>query len=126
MFSLYSLIQERKWQTFLLPVEDNALEKGLKQPLLISSEDKGDEDADDDSEEALEESRQPANSIGSAYRLLTPSVKVCKLSMLHYQSIRWWTPSPTPNNVSSQCYGKLYFFVTPLKSDRVCPALLKG
>ncbi|KAE9611330.1 hypothetical protein Lal_00011681 [Lupinus albus] len=59
--------------------ENNELEKGLQQPLLISSEDKVDEDADqdnDDSEEAPEESRLAANSIGSAYRLLTPSVKV--------------------------------------------------
>ncbi|KAK7315157.1 hypothetical protein VNO77_33690 [Canavalia gladiata] len=58
---------------------NNALEKGLQQPLLISSKDKVDEDADqdcDDSEEAPEESRQPANSFVSAYRLLTPSVKV--------------------------------------------------
>lgn len=49
--------------------------------MLISSEDKIDEDADqdcDDSEEAPEESRRPANSIQSAYRLLTPSVKVCE------------------------------------------------
>ncbi|OIW12538.1 hypothetical protein TanjilG_04702 [Lupinus angustifolius] len=59
--------------------ENNELEKGLQQPLLISSEDKVDEDVDqdnDDSEEAPEESRLAANSIGSAYRLLTPSVKV--------------------------------------------------
>ncbi|KAI5390997.1 hypothetical protein KIW84_076021 [Lathyrus oleraceus] len=59
--------------------DSDALEKGLQQPLLITSEDKVDEDADqdnDDSEEAPEESRQPATSIGSAYRLLTPSVKV--------------------------------------------------
>ncbi|RDX96505.1 SPX domain-containing membrane protein [Mucuna pruriens] len=58
---------------------NNALEEGLKQPLLISSENKVDEDADhdcDDSEEAPEESRQPVNSIVTAYRLLTPSVKV--------------------------------------------------
>ncbi|KAK7380387.1 hypothetical protein VNO78_32897 [Psophocarpus tetragonolobus] len=58
---------------------NNALEKGLKQPLLISSENKVSEDADqdcDDSEEAPEESRQPVNSIVMAYRLLTPSVKV--------------------------------------------------
>ncbi|CAI8593706.1 unnamed protein product [Vicia faba] len=60
-------------------VENGALEKGLKQPLLITSDDKVEEDIDqdyDDSEEAPEESRLPANSIGSAYRLLTPSVKV--------------------------------------------------
>ncbi|XP_027189337.1 SPX domain-containing membrane protein At4g22990-like isoform X2 [Cicer arietinum] len=59
--------------------DNNALEKGLKQPLMISSEDKGDEDGDqdyDDSEEVPEKSRLPATSIGSAYRLLTPSVKV--------------------------------------------------
>ncbi|QCD94722.1 CDK inhibitor PHO81 [Vigna unguiculata] len=58
---------------------NSTLEKGLKQPLLISSETKVDEDADqdcDDSEEAPEESRQPVNSIVAAYRLLTPSVKV--------------------------------------------------
>ncbi|XP_021653761.2 SPX domain-containing membrane protein At4g22990 isoform X2 [Hevea brasiliensis] len=62
------------------PWENDALEKGLKQPLLLSSEGKQeDENADgecDGSEEAPEESRQPANSITSAYRLLTPSVKV--------------------------------------------------
>lgn len=61
-------------------VDNSSLEKGLQQPLLISSsEDKVDEDGDqdyDDSEEAPEESRLPANSIGEAYRLLTPSVKV--------------------------------------------------
>ncbi|OIV98889.1 hypothetical protein TanjilG_06380 [Lupinus angustifolius] len=59
--------------------ENSALEKGLNQPLLITSEDKVDEDADqdcDESEEAPEESRKPANSFRSAYRLLTPSVKV--------------------------------------------------
>ena len=61
--------------------ENNALEKGVKQPLLITSEDKQEDDEDpegegDGSEEASEESRQPATSITSAYRLLTPSVKV--------------------------------------------------
>ncbi|KAM1787888.1 hypothetical protein ACFX11_038245 [Malus domestica] len=59
---------------------NDALEKGLNQPLLISAEDKReDEDGDqdiDESEEAPEESRRPATSIRSAYRLLTPSVKV--------------------------------------------------
>ncbi|GMY30195.1 SPX domain-containing membrane protein At4g22990-like [Fagus crenata] len=61
-------------------VENDALEKGLKQPLLISLEDtQQDEDGEqecDESEEAPEESRRPATSIRSAYRLLTPSVKV--------------------------------------------------
>ncbi|XVF10686.1 hypothetical protein REPUB_Repub07fG0203900 [Reevesia pubescens] len=59
--------------------ENNALEQGLKQPLLITSEEKQEEDEDpegDGSEEASEESRRPATSITSAYRLLTPSVKV--------------------------------------------------
>ncbi|XP_050152818.1 SPX domain-containing membrane protein At4g22990-like [Malus sylvestris] len=59
---------------------NDALEKGLNQPLLISAEDKReDEDGDqdiDESEEAPEESRRPATSIRSAYQLLTPSVKV--------------------------------------------------
>ncbi|XP_043698293.1 SPX domain-containing membrane protein At4g22990-like isoform X2 [Telopea speciosissima] len=62
--------------------ENDALEKGLAQPLLLSSEEKQeDEDNDGDqecdgSEEASEESHRPAASIASAYRLLTPSVKV--------------------------------------------------
>lgn len=63
----------------LVLTENNALEKGIKQPLLTSLKDKVDEDDDqdyEDSEEAPEDSHQPANSIGAAYRLLTPSVKV--------------------------------------------------
>ncbi|KAK9668222.1 hypothetical protein RND81_13G042400 [Saponaria officinalis] len=74
--------------------QKDAMEKGLKQPLLITSktneissvqkDQDNDVDVDDDdgdaecdvSEEAVEESRKPANSIGAAYRLLTPSVKV--------------------------------------------------
>ncbi|KAK1304163.1 hypothetical protein QJS10_CPB11g00602 [Acorus calamus] len=60
--------------------ENEGLENGLRQPLILSSEDKKqDEDGDqeyDESEEAPEESRKPATSIASAYRLLTPSVKV--------------------------------------------------
>ncbi|KAK1324504.1 hypothetical protein QJS10_CPA01g02530 [Acorus calamus] len=60
--------------------ENEGLENGLRQPLILSSEDKKqDEDGDqenDESEEASEESRKPATSIASAYRLLTPSVKV--------------------------------------------------
>lgn len=60
-------------------VDIGQLENGLAQPLLTDSENKqnGDEDDEiDDSEEASEDSRKPATSIGSAYRLLTPSVKV--------------------------------------------------
>ncbi|GAB4834329.1 hypothetical protein Ancab_032583 [Ancistrocladus abbreviatus] len=58
----------------------NELENGIRQPLLLTSD--GDHQDDDDdteldgSEEASEESRMTANSIASAYRLLTPSVKV--------------------------------------------------
>ncbi|CAL9100562.1 unnamed protein product [Musa acuminata var. zebrina] len=55
-------------------------ENGLAQPLLISQNEKQDEDEDqdcDDREEASDESsHSPATSIASAYRLLTPSVKV--------------------------------------------------
>ncbi|KAI3969187.1 hypothetical protein MKW92_022843 [Papaver armeniacum] len=61
-------------------LENGELEKALVQPLLLSSKEKvEDEDGDDDvdgSEEANEESHLAAASIGSAYRLLTPSVKV--------------------------------------------------
>ncbi|PSS09782.1 SPX domain-containing membrane protein [Actinidia chinensis var. chinensis] len=61
-------------------VGNDALEKGLAQPLLLGSEDnqqdeEGDEEGDG-SEEAPEESHRPVTSIVSAYRLLTPSVKV--------------------------------------------------
>jgi hypothetical protein len=63
-------------------VENDSLESGLKQPLLISSEDnQQDEDGEqecDESEEACEDSHRAATSIRSAYRLLTPSVKVFK------------------------------------------------
>ncbi|KAL3647225.1 hypothetical protein CASFOL_008193 [Castilleja foliolosa] len=59
--------------------QNDKLEKGLVQPLLKSKEHEEDDDGDqecDVSEEAPEESRGPANSLGAAYRLLTPSVKV--------------------------------------------------
>ncbi|RRT62387.1 hypothetical protein B296_00042900 [Ensete ventricosum] len=60
-------------------METENLEDGLVQPLLLSSKDKLDEDEDqdfEDSEESSEDSHKPATSIASAYRLLTPSVKV--------------------------------------------------
>ena len=58
-------------------VQDGNLESDIKQPLLITSEEIEEQVEDeDDSEEASEESRAPVNSIGAAYRLLTPSVKV--------------------------------------------------
>jgi len=67
------------------------MEKGLKQPFLLASDQNGrtseDRDEDDDgddgecdgSDEAAGESRKPATSIVSAYRLLTPSIKVYNL-----------------------------------------------
>ncbi|CAN6485017.1 unnamed protein product [Victoria cruziana] len=61
-------------------VNIQSLENGLAQPLLSNGDEKvQDEDVDqelDGSEEAPEESHGPATTIGSAYRLLTPSVKV--------------------------------------------------
>lgn len=65
------------------PTEENRAPQsnpGVKQPLLISTQphqDEEDEDQEcDASEETSEDSRAPINSIGAAYRLLTPSVKV--------------------------------------------------
>ncbi|KAL2547496.1 SPX domain-containing membrane protein [Forsythia ovata] len=59
---------------------NDKLEKGLVQPLLLTEAENQQYDVEDqgldESEEAPEESRRPANSLGSAYRLLTPSVKV--------------------------------------------------
>ncbi|EPS67471.1 hypothetical protein M569_07304, partial [Genlisea aurea] len=67
-------------------VQIDNLEKGILQPLLEQAEMKRDGEAEreedeveeefDASEEASEESRLPANSLRSAYNLLTPSVKV--------------------------------------------------
>ncbi|KAJ6802240.1 SPX domain-containing membrane protein-like [Iris pallida] len=60
-------------------INNEQLESGLVQPLLSNSEREKIEDGDDEydeSEEPPEESRRPATSIASAYRLLTPSVKV--------------------------------------------------
>ncbi|MCD7457669.1 hypothetical protein HAX54_035742 [Datura stramonium] len=59
--------------------ENDALERGVVQQLLLKSvgdeQDKEDDQECDGSEEAPEESGRPANSIVEAYRLLTPSVK---------------------------------------------------
>ncbi|XP_024005587.1 SPX domain-containing membrane protein At4g22990 isoform X2 [Eutrema salsugineum] len=57
--------------------QDVNLEKGIKEPLLIASEEIEEQVEDaEGSEDASEDSRTPANSIVAAYRLLTPSVKV--------------------------------------------------
>ncbi|XP_071692268.1 SPX domain-containing membrane protein At4g22990-like [Rutidosis leptorrhynchoides] len=60
------------------PANSDVLEKGVTQPLLISSESHQDDEENefDGSEETSEDIRAPVNSIGAAYRLLTPSVKV--------------------------------------------------
>ncbi|KAJ4775244.1 SPX domain-containing membrane protein [Rhynchospora pubera] len=56
------------------------LESGLAQPLLSNEENKEiseeGEEGDDSEDATSEDSRKPANTFGSAYRLLTPSVKV--------------------------------------------------
>lgn len=58
-------------------VDNDPLEKGLTRQLLCSNEKQDGDDSDCDvSEETSEESYKPATSISSAYRLLTPSVKV--------------------------------------------------
>ncbi|XP_073131453.1 SPX domain-containing membrane protein At4g22990-like isoform X1 [Henckelia pumila] len=59
--------------------EHDKVEKGLAQPLLSTAVENEDDDGDEEcdmSEKSSEESRQPANSLAAAYRLLTPSVKV--------------------------------------------------
>ncbi|KAI3822176.1 hypothetical protein L1987_09760 [Smallanthus sonchifolius] len=60
--------------------ESDTLENGAKQPLLVSSQalqDDVDKDQECDmSEGPSEDSHAPINSIGAAYKLLTPSVKV--------------------------------------------------
>lgn len=82
------------WSFSFIPVENDALEKGVTQPLLLKAEENQQDDENDQeydgSEEAPEESRKPANSIAEAYRLLTPSVKVsCQLwpCCLYYQHV---------------------------------------
>nr|XP_043621190.1 SPX domain-containing membrane protein At4g22990-like [Erigeron canadensis] len=61
-------------------VSDTIVETGFSEPLLLGSEkiqqDEDGQEGDDPSEESSEESRKPVTSIMSAYRLLTPSVKV--------------------------------------------------
>ncbi|KAI7755191.1 hypothetical protein M8C21_005704 [Ambrosia artemisiifolia] len=61
-------------------VESDTLENGVTQPLLVSSQahqDDVDEDQECDmSEGPSEDSHAPISSIGAAYKLLTPSVKI--------------------------------------------------
>jgi hypothetical protein len=65
---------------------------GLNQPLLLDAKERDNEDIEecDDSEEASTDSWRPASSIGEAYRLLTPSVKVQSnilLLLFHFGTI---------------------------------------
>nr|WET17608.1 SPX-MFS2 [Phoebe bournei] len=73
-------------------VENDELEKGLTEPLLLNDENtQHDEDEDndcEDNEEALEESHKPATSFASAYRLLTPSVKA-QLLIILCSNMQW-------------------------------------
>lgn len=63
-----------------MTVVNDKLEKGLAQPLLLPPSKNGRDEEDDqecdESEEASVESLLPASSLASAYRLLTPSIKV--------------------------------------------------
>jgi hypothetical protein len=58
--------------------ESANLEEGLAQPLLLDSEETLDEKSEDNDDSVdYEKSHEPATSFVSAYKLLTPSVKVC-------------------------------------------------
>lgn len=56
--------------------ESANLEEGLAQPLLLGSEERLDDNSEDNDEEDAKSSHEPATSFASAYKLLTPSVKV--------------------------------------------------
>lgn len=76
-----------------------SVDNGFTQPLLINSETKqedededgdGDEDCDD-AEEDSDKIQKPVNSIVSAYRLLTPSVKVSANLFLNVPKLLTYT-----------------------------------
>ncbi|KAL6633780.1 hypothetical protein ACP70R_026451 [Stipagrostis hirtigluma subsp. patula] len=87
-FQIYGLTFNQNtlpgWNSVNTPSSDSGhrvsgnLEDGLGQPLLIDAKERPDENGEDndDNEEDPEESHKPATSLASAYRLLTPSVKV--------------------------------------------------
>ncbi|TVT99720.1 hypothetical protein EJB05_54920 [Eragrostis curvula] len=52
------------------------LEDGIAQPLILGRGQRQDENTEDNDDNDSESSHEPARSIASAYRLLTPSVKV--------------------------------------------------
>lgn len=76
--------QNSTWKMLLIwvsgQIENGLVQNGISQPLLLTAEEKqqdDDEDQDcDNSEESAEEIQKPVTSIVSAYKLLTPSVKV--------------------------------------------------
>ncbi|KAJ3692688.1 hypothetical protein LUZ60_011783 [Juncus effusus] len=59
-------------------VNNEEIEDGLAQPLLLTNEKKTSGDNDDlsDSDDSSKDARKPASSLSEAYKLLTPSVKV--------------------------------------------------
>ena len=67
----------------------DAMEDGLKQPLLISPKENQQDDDDNEGpemdcdDETAEENHKPATSMVAAYRLLTPSIKVLSRFLNH-------------------------------------------
>ncbi|GJN02004.1 hypothetical protein PR202_ga19314 [Eleusine coracana subsp. coracana] len=66
-----------------------SLEDGLSQPLILGRDQIQEENTEDNDDNDSERSHEPARSIASAYRLLTPSVKVSyvPLIMLSFSSV---------------------------------------
>lgn len=79
-FAVIRIPSERALFSVSGKIENGLVQKGITEPLLLSAEEmKQDEDEDqdcDNSEESAEEIQKPVTSIVSAYKLLTPSVKV--------------------------------------------------
>ncbi|WMV19747.1 hypothetical protein MTR67_013132 [Solanum verrucosum] len=83
-------------------IENGLVQKGITQPLLLSAEEtKPDEDDDqdcDNSEKSAEEIHKHVTSIVSAYKFLTPSVKVCLGIVLSFHVV---IPYSVPQYVCS-------------------------
>jgi hypothetical protein len=60
------------------------LEDGIAQPLILEREQTQAENTEDNDDNDSENTREPARSIASAYRLLTPSVKVSYLFLIMF------------------------------------------
>ncbi|PKA60841.1 SPX domain-containing membrane protein [Apostasia shenzhenica] len=97
---------------------DDGLESGLAQPLLLGSEDNENEEEEecDESEEASEDCHKPANSIGSAYRLLTPAVKVFELELRQGEEERRGEKKSELFSLHSH-HGKLFLLLTQIGED---------